>query len=135
MKTYIVDTNLIIRFLTGDPAKQASIAAEFFQSCDAGKHVLKIPSIVVAETVFVLTGKIYAYPRKTVAMQLTHFLNTPSFKVPELEILEKSLEIFANHKMDFADAYIAATAMIAGHSVVTFDSDFKLIKALDALIL
>ena len=135
MKRYIVDTNLILRFLTGEPASQAKLAADFFQQGENDKILLHISPIVVAETVFVLTGKIYGCAKADVAKQLMQFLSNPSFKVQELGTIEKALTIFKNHNIDFADAYLAASAMLADASIATFDRDFSKIKGLKTLIL
>ncbi len=135
MKSYIVDTNLILRFLTGEPASQAKLAAEFFQQGENDKILLHISPIVVAETVFVLTGKVYSCAKAEVAHQLMQFLNNPSFKVQELETIEKALTIFTSYTIDFADAYLAAYAMLSDASIATFDRDFAKIKGLKALVL
>jgi len=78
MKTYNVDTNLILRFLTGMPEHHAKLAAEFFQQGEDGKHQVQITPIVVSEVVFVLTGKIYGCSRIEVADQLLQFLSNPA---------------------------------------------------------
>jgi len=135
MKRYIVDTNLILRFLTGEPANHAQLAAEFFQQGEDGKISLHISPIVVAEIVFVLTGKVYACARAEVADQLLQFLSNPSFKVQEFEVIAKALSLFKAHQIDFADAYLAATALLSGASVATFDKDFAQINGLNSLIL
>ncbi len=135
MKTYHVDTNLILRFLTGAPEGHAKLAAEFFQHAEDGKHLIQISPIVVSEVVFVLTGKIYGCSRVDVAEQLLQFLSNPSFNVLEFEAMVKTLELFRTHTIDFADAYLAATAQLSGVAVATFDRDFKKVKGLDALIL
>jgi predicted nucleic acid-binding protein len=135
VKSYLVDTNLVIRFLTGEPEKQAELAAGFFQSSEADRITLQFCPIVVAEVVFVLTGKIYGYRRKTVAEKLLQFLRNPAFKVQELEVMEQALDLFSKRKIDFADAYLAALAMNSVCAVATFDKDFQGIKGLEARIL
>jgi predicted nucleic acid-binding protein len=135
MKRYIVDTNLILRFLTGEPENHAKLAAEFFQQGEDGKILLLISPIVIAETVFVLTGKVYGCARDEVSDQLLQFLSNPYFKVQEFEVIAKALSLFKAHQIDFADAYLAAMALLSGASVATFDKDFTKIKGLDALIL
>ena len=74
MKSYIVDTNLILRFLTGEPVSQAKLAAEFFQQGENDKILLHISPIVVAETVFVLTGKIYGCAKADVYCRASQFV-------------------------------------------------------------
>ncbi len=135
MKTYNVDANLILRFLTGKPENHAKLAAEFFQQGENGKFEVHISPIIVAEVVFVLTGKIYGCSREHVADQLTQFLSNPAFKVMEYEILVKALELFKTYNIDFADTYLAAKALISGASVASFDKDFTKIKKVDLMLL
>lgn len=134
MKVYNVDANLILRFLTGSPENHAGLAAEFFQQGESGKFEVKISPIVVAEVVFVLSGKIYGCDRAEIANQLTQFLSNPVFKVVELETLIKALEFFSTYKIDFADAYLAADALVSGASVASFDKDFTKIKEIDLML-
>lgn len=69
-KHYFIDTNLIVRFITGYPEKQAELTAQFLQKSDSGQIVIHITPIVVAEVVFVLTGKIYNYSKAEVVAAL-----------------------------------------------------------------
>ena len=133
VKHYFIDTNLIVRFITGQPEDQAKIVAQFLQKSDHGEIVVHITPIVVAEVVFVLTGNAYGYARDTVAEALVGFLNNPAFIVQELESLQIALKLFVKHNVDFADAYLAASAKISGASVATFDQDFKKLKDVQSL--
>ncbi len=78
MNCAIADTNLILRFLTGQPESQANSARNLLEQCELGKLQLRIPVLVVAEVVFVLTGKIYAFTTREVASVLTRFLESRS---------------------------------------------------------
>ncbi len=135
MKVYNVDANLILRFLTGSPEEHAKLAAEFFQQGERGKFEVKISPVVVAEVVFVLAGRIYGCSREDIVNELTQFLSNPAFKVVEFETLIKALELFKVHKIDFADAYLAADALVSGASVASFDKDFTKIKEVDLMLL
>ena len=133
--TYLVDTNLVIRFITGSPGSQAQLAADFLKKGDRGEFAVQFSPIVIAEVVFVLTGKVYSYPRAAVVKHLLEFIQNPSFKVLELEVLIEALGLFRAHKIDFAGAYLAASAKQSGATVASFDKDFKKIKGLNPLIL
>lgn len=131
MKTYLVDTNVILRFITREPETQAQQAAQFFQQCENGEALLKFSPIVIAEVVFVLTGKIYGFRRNVVAEQLQRFLSNPSFQVHDLDEILLALKLFKSHAIDFADAYLAASAQLSGETVASFDKDFRKIEGLD----
>lgn len=78
MKPCLVDTNLIVRFLTGEAEKQAARAKGLFAANESGELTLKAVPLVVAEVVFVLSGKVYGYERNEVASALIPFLQSPS---------------------------------------------------------
>lgn len=125
MKHYFIDTNLIVRFITGKPEDQAEATARFLEKSDSGKIIVHITPLTVAEVVFVLTGKVYNYPKEAVANALNEFLSNPSFIVQDLECLQEALRLFSEHNVDFADTCLAVSAKRAGATVASFDKDFK----------
>ncbi|MGJ8649892.1 MAG: PIN domain-containing protein [Opitutaceae bacterium] len=131
MKSYLIDTNIILRFLTGEPETQAAQTKQLIEHCEAGVLSLRILPLVVAEVVFVLSGKFYALKRAAIATALIQFLQTPSFDVEDRDTLLLALQLFSQHNIDYADAYLAAESTITGSGVASFDQDFKKIPSLD----
>lgn len=125
MKTYLLDTNVILRFLTGEPAAQAQQAKLFFEQCESGVLSIRILPLVIAEVVFVLTGKYYQMDRAEVVEALILFLENPSFDVADRDSLIHGLQIFKQHTIDYADAYLAAEAQTHDCGIVSFDQDFQ----------
>ena len=60
--TAFVDTNVLIRHLTGDPPDQAARATRLLSEADR----LLLPDLIMAETVYVLES-FYEVPRARVA--------------------------------------------------------------------
>ena len=60
-----VDTNILVRHLTGDPPAMAARATAYLASADE----LYLPDLIVAETVYVLESY-YEVPRPQVAMAM-----------------------------------------------------------------
>lgn len=133
MKHYLIDTNIILRFLTGEPEAQAEQARQIFEQSDSGVCSLRILPLVVAEVVFVLSGKHYNLLRADIARELILFLQNPNLDVEDRDALLLALDLFAEHKIDYADAYLAAVARTHGHGIASFDQDFKKIPELDLL--
>lgn len=130
MKPCLVDTNLIIRFLTGEPEEQASRVKDLFGANESGELVLKVVPLVVAEVVFVLSGKVYGYERDEVASALIPFLQSPSLDVEKRDVVLLALELYRDHSIDYVDACLAAEARLADHAIASFDADFKKIPKL-----
>jgi predicted nucleic acid-binding protein len=76
MKSLLLDANVLLRFVTGEPADQANEVASLFTAAEAGKLRLAVLPIVLAETVFVLTG-FYEHPRAQVAEVLAQLISCP----------------------------------------------------------
>ena len=123
MKTPLLDTNTLVRFVTGEPEDQAREVAELFAKAEAGKIRLCVLPMVLAEAVFVLTG-FYEHPRRKVADALSHLISCPGFHSPEHGQMIGALKLFASTKIDFVDCYLAASAVIDKTIVVSFDKDF-----------
>lgn len=112
-----VDTNVLVRHLTGDPPAQARRATAFL----AGRHTLILTDLVLAELVYVLTS-FYELSRQRVADLARSLLALPAIVTADDLLLLRSIELFERHRLGFADAYIAAAAEISGVStVVSFD--------------
>jgi len=66
MKKLLVDTNILVRFFTKDPPKQAEKVRSLVALADAGKITLVVLPVIVAETVYTLES-FYKIPRNKVA--------------------------------------------------------------------
>jgi predicted nucleic acid-binding protein len=134
MNACLVDTNLIIRFLTGEPETLAIRARDLFAANEAGDVALKIVPLVVAEAVFVLSGKVYGYERAAVVAALIPFLQAPTLDVEKRDVLLLALELYRDHAIDYVDACLAAEARLTGQAIASFDADFRKIPKLELIL-
>ena len=126
MSDPFVDTDVIIRLVTGDdPAKQAA-ARSLFERVESGDLTLVAPDTVIADAVYVLSSKrLYNLPRAEIQELLTTLLRLPLFKVRNRRALMRALEIYATTNVDFGDAIIAASmGQAASETIYSFDQDF-----------
>ena len=80
---YLVDTNVLLRFLSGQPVAQAAAARSLFARASIGEVVLEAPSVIVAEAFYTLHS-FYGVERKTAASKLALLLRQHGVKVREL---------------------------------------------------
>jgi predicted nucleic-acid-binding protein len=114
-----VDSNVLVRHLTGDPPEQASRASDFLR---AGENLILV-DLVVAEVVYVLES-VYEVERERVADVVRAILAFPALVVADEALLLRALEIYEQHRIHFAEAYLAACAEISGvGAVASFDRD------------
>lgn len=123
MKALLLDTNVLIRFVTGEPTDQAEEVAGLFTAAEAGKARLNVLPMVLAEAVFVLTG-FYEQPRSKVAAALAQLISCPGFHSAEQGAMLRALKLFGAGKIDFVDCYLAATSILTGLTVISYDKDF-----------
>jgi predicted nucleic acid-binding protein len=112
-----VDTNILVRHLTGDPPEQAARATKFL----AGADELLLADLVVAEVVYVLES-FYQVPRERVAELARAIIAFPAIVVLDPAMLLRALEVYETERLDFAEAYLVAQAERSGVGVVaSFD--------------
>ena len=115
--TALLDTNILIRHLTGDPPEMAARASTYL----LGGRDLVLSDLVVAETVYVLES-FYQQTRQQVAGLVAAVVSSSRFQVQDRALLIRSLEIYENHRIDFTEAYLVATAERAGiPEIASFD--------------
>jgi predicted nucleic acid-binding protein len=109
MSSPFIDTDVLIRLLTGDdPHKQAQAAA-LFQQVEAGQLVLEAPDTVIADAVYVLASKaLYAKARAEIQELLTPLVRLPGFRVRNKRVILRALEVYGTTNRGFGDAMIIA---------------------------
>jgi predicted nucleic-acid-binding protein len=112
-----VDTNVLIRHLTGDPPRQAARATRFLADADE----LLLADLIVAETVYVLES-FYEVGRARVAELVRAVIAFDAVRVVDEELLLRAVEVYEVERLDFAEAYLVASAERSGvDTVVSFD--------------
>ncbi len=125
-----VDTNVIIRFLTGDPPGIAAQARALFAAVGRGEIVLILDEIVVAETVWVLSS-FYHHPPADIARTLLQLLVHPGLEVPGKAALLQALNLFGRRNVDFADALVAVHMQQQGVAdIYSFDRHFDRVRSI-----
>jgi predicted nucleic acid-binding protein len=123
----LVDTNVLVRFFTGEPREMAERARTVVALADAGKIELLIPSLIVAETVYTLES-FYELPKAGIYEKLRAFLRSRGISPLEPEIILDALERYRSFSVHFADAYLGAQAARQRIPIYSFDADFSKFK-------
>jgi predicted nucleic acid-binding protein len=124
----LLDTNILVRHLTGDPPRQARPATALL----AGDDVLVLADLVLAELVYVLESY-YQRPRDEIANAARSLLALPSV-ASDHELLLRPIELYEAERLDFADAYLCAAAEISGVSIVaSFDRRIDRVTSIQRL--
>ncbi len=119
-----VDANILIRFITKDEPGQAARARTVMQKAARGDVVLRIPSVVVAEVVWVLRS-VYRYEAHAIAATLRDLALAEGVALDEPDVNLEAVRLMDEKHVAYTDAYLAARARHEQEPVLTFDSDFR----------
>ena len=119
-----VDTNILLRFFSGEPPEQAMKARRLIERADAGELLLIIVPLVLAETFYTLESY-YKIDRRLVAEKLEKFLHCRGIETFEKTRLLDALTRCRNKRVHLTDAYLAACAAEMSQPIASFDRDFE----------
>jgi predicted nucleic-acid-binding protein len=94
-----IDTNVLIRHLTGDPPELAARAAAYLQV----EQELFLADLVVAESVYVLES-FYEAPHVQVAEAVRSLLALTSMVVVDPALLLRAIEVYETDRLEFRPA-------------------------------
>ena len=128
MRSKIIDTNVIIRFLVDAPDKiqhKFKGVFSFFEKLERKDISAELPELVLFEAFFVLTGY-YKIPREVVAEKLSEIVLFSGIEMPDKILILSCMDVLKKKKVDLVDAYIYALSKKHGNSeIYSFDSDLK----------
>jgi predicted nucleic acid-binding protein len=121
-----VDTDVVIRLLTGDDPQKQGAAAALFEQVAAGERTVVAPDTVIADAVYVLASpRLYHLPRRHVQALLTPLVRLPHFRVRGRRALLRALDLYGSTTLDFGDALIVASMeQLGSQTVYSYDTDF-----------
>lgn len=111
-----IDTNILVRYLTGDNPRQSSRARSLIDNND-----VFVATTVLLETEWVLRS-VYGFGSQKVVQTLAQFAGLPRIRLQDPPLVAKALD-WATTGIDFADAlHLAASHESA--AFVSFDERF-----------
>lgn len=129
-----IDTNILVRFLTGDDERQAKKVYSIFKKAETEKIELFVPLVVVFEMIWILES-VYEAARAEILDAIGDLLLMPIFKFDQQPAIQQFIHSAQGNKYDLSDLLIAHSAKINGcEAVLTFDKKaskfnlFELVK-------
>ena len=116
-----LDTNVLVRYLVEDDAKQTAASVALINRAIADEETLFLSHVVVCETVWVLHVS-YRVGRKEIAAVLRNLLRARHLSFNASDQLVRALDAYEGGKGDFADYLTREHARAAEcENVATFD--------------
>lgn len=120
-KRAVIDTNLLVRYLTEDDPSKANDVRRLLLKAAQGELMLLIPSVVIAELVWVLQS-FYKLDREEIVPLLNAILHSRGVEVSDKATVADAVALYGDTAIDFIDAWIVAFAKAADvRAVYTFD--------------
>ena len=124
-----VDTNVLVRHLTGDPADLAIRATAYLRT----ERELLLTDLVAAETVYVLES-FYEAPRDEIATSVRSLVAFDSIVCVDSALLLRAVEVYETDRIDFAKAYLVACAESTGVGrVASFDGSIDRVDTIERI--
>ena len=115
-----LDTNVLVRYIMQDDAKQTKLATGLVESLTAEESGF-VPLVAVVELVWVLSSS-YELDRLQIVSVLEGLLRTKEVVVENAAIVWRAVRVFKDSSSDFADCLVERSAHAAGCTrTVTFD--------------
>jgi predicted nucleic-acid-binding protein len=117
-----LDTNVLVRWLTDDDAKQCAIVARLFERAVKNEERLFVSVTVILETEWVLRSR-YRFDKSLVTAALDALLGATELEFQTEPALEQALWLFKQAGApDFADClHVALVSQASQGPLLTFD--------------
>lgn len=110
-----IDANVLLRVLVGEPRELFEKAERLIDAVRRGEHLVRVEDVVLAEVVWVLSS-FYRMDRRTIVDLLTDIVVLDGVVMPDKQMLNTALKIFAEVSVKFVDAILAAKVLAAGET-------------------
>jgi len=121
----LLDTNVLIRFLTNDSHSKYKTLYTFFESLEKGELQTELKLIVLFQTAFVLKS-FYEVPRERIASSLQTLLKFKGLKIKEKRIVTRMLDLWRSENIEIVDCYLIACLEKDKQNILySYDLDFN----------
>ena len=124
----LLDTNVLIRFLTHDKGTKYKRLYTFFESLERGEITVEVKLIVLFQVIFVLLS-FYSVPKEQIVAGLTDLLNYKGITIKEKKIVQRTLKLWREKNVEIVDCYLVACLEKDTQNILySYDRDFNKFK-------
>lgn len=132
-----LDTNVVVRYLTGDDEAKAADCYRLFQRVQRGEEELLTSETVVSETAYVLSSSRLPYrlTHEEIRERFLPLLTLRGIRLPHKRVCLHALDLYAAAPfLDFEDALAVAHMEHAGVTeIFSYDQDFDRIPGVQRI--
>ena len=124
----LLDTNVIVRFLTENHDEKFKGVYHFFQDIEQGKITVELKLIVLFQTIFVLKS-FYKVPKIQIVKAMKGLLKFKGLKITDKKIVASMMDIWDSNSIEIVDAYLIACLEKNSQNILySYDKDFDKFK-------
>ncbi|OGK09951.1 hypothetical protein A2767_01055 [Candidatus Roizmanbacteria bacterium RIFCSPHIGHO2_01_FULL_35_10] len=125
IRSVIIDTNIILRYLRQDHPTLSPKAKELFVQAQKGKFSIYFDEIVIVETVGVLKTY-YKLPKNTIVEKISKLLYLTWMVNPRKKLIGKALNLYFNSsKLSYTDCWLFVLSQEEKIQLETFDNNLQ----------
>ncbi len=126
-----LDTNVLIRYLTGDDPEKAKASFATLLRVERGEEAVMTTDIVIVEAVYVLQSRIYGVSRERIRDLMEPIIESRGLRLLRKGLYKRAFDLYCEQRLGFADAYNVAFMESRGlDEVYSYDSDFDRVEGI-----
>lgn len=103
----LIDTNIILRFLTADENPRFKGVYELFSRLEDNLEKVELKALIFFQTIFVLKS-FYKVNRKDIYNLMNDIISLPGIYMEKKSLYKRTLEIFKTENIEIIDSYLLA---------------------------
>ena len=124
----LLDTNVLIRFLTADKSPKNRKLYSFFKALEQGEKRVELKLIILFQSVFVLKS-FYKVPKEHIAEGMKDLIKYKGITIKEKTIVQRTLELWRDNNIEIVDCYLVACSEGDTQNLLySYDRDFDKFK-------
>ena len=124
----LLDTNVLIRFLTVDKNKKYRKLYSLFESLERGEMRVELKLIVLFQVIYVLKS-FYRVPKGEIISGLTDLFKYKGITIKEKKIIQRTINLWREQNVEIVDCYLVACLEKDAQSIIySYDRDFDKFK-------
>jgi predicted nucleic-acid-binding protein len=120
----LIDTNIILRFLTADENVKYQNLHSFFNSIERGEINVELKLIILFQVIFVLKS-FYKIPKENIVDGLSKLLSYKGISLKDKKIVLRTLDLWREKNLEIVDCYIISCVEGDKQNILySYDRDF-----------
>ena len=121
----LIDTNVIIRFLTADENPKFKGVYKLFSRLEDNLEKVELKALIFFQTIFVLKS-FYKVNREDIYSLMIDIISLPGIYMEKKALYKRTLEIFKTENIEIIDSYLlACMEQHPDASLYSYDENFK----------